>query len=151
MMKKILFGVTLLAIVLLAIWIVLNIRTKAQTASSQPPVPSEEQTGNASKTTKPEPRSINVELFQFGISPDPLVLHAGETVRLVLSTRDVAHSFSMGDEGFEAWNFLVRPGKPIEHVLVVPDLPGEYVVACDVFCGKGHNEMRGTVRVLPAS
>lgn len=95
-------------------------------------------------------RTIDIELFKYGFQPDPLILIAGETVRLRFSTRDVPHSFSMGDEGFEKWNFPVEPGAPVEKELIVPNLPGEYVVACDVFCGKGHQGMHGIVRVMPA-
>ncbi len=112
--------------------------------------PASVEKGENTQQQEPSIRSINVELFQYGYAPDPLVITAGETVRIRFSSRDVAHSFSMGDEGFEEWNVYVEPGKPVERTFRVPDLPGTYTVACDVFCGKGHSDMHGLVRIQPA-
>lgn len=95
-----------------------------------------------------ESEVIEVETFQYGYSPDPLVLPAGEIVTLRFSSRDVAHSFTMFAEGFEDLNVAIPAnGETVDVEFQVPDVPGEYDVACEIFCGSGHSHMHGSVRV----
>ena len=96
-----------------------------------------------------DPRVVDVEMFTYGYAPDPLVLTAGETVLLRFASRDVAHSFSMFDEGFMELNVYVPEGETIEKTFTVPDTPGDFYTACNVFCGSGHSTMTGIVRVIP--
>ena len=42
-------------------------------------------------------RTIDVEAFQFGYSPNPIVVRTNEKVKLNLTTRDVTHGFGIGE------------------------------------------------------
>ena len=53
--------------------------------------------------------------------------------------------------GFSVPDFKVRgtiiPGQKTE-VAMTPDKIGEFTFLCDVFCGSGHENMEGTIRVV---
>jgi cytochrome c oxidase subunit 2 len=78
-------------------------------------------------------------------SPAPeLVLPAGRTTRLQLSSDDVIHSFWVPD--FLTKRDLV-PGLDNE-IDVTPERPGRYVGRCAEYCGLDHWRMRFAVRVV---
>ena len=83
----------------------------------------------------------------FGTPEDPpeLVLPSGETVRFVLTSSDVIHSFFVRD-------FLFKrdaiPGRVTEFDLTVEE-PGTYAGQCAEFCGLDHARMRFTIRAVP--
>jgi mono/diheme cytochrome c family protein len=80
-----------------------------------------------------------------GFTPDHLELHAGERVRLRLSSPDVVHGFSVPGLGIDVAEIL--PGRPVE-VDVMPAKPGRYAFACTRWCGADHWRMRGTIEVV---
>jgi cytochrome c oxidase subunit 2 len=41
----------------------------------------------------------------------------------------------------------IKPGA-VEKVRFVPDKIGNFTFLCDVFCGYGHEEMSGTIKVV---
>lgn len=72
-----------------------------------------------------------------------LKLRAGETYRLHLSSMDYQHGFSLLPMNM---NFQVVPG--YDHVITIqPQLPGEYPIVCNEFCGVGHQNMVGKLIV----
>ncbi|EMA36829.1 cytochrome c oxidase subunit II [Halobiforma nitratireducens] len=73
-----------------------------------------------------------------------LVLPADEDVRLVLSSRDVIHSFAAPELGVKR---NVYPGEETTIRTLVYE-PGEYHAHCTEFCGGGHPEMTATVTVV---
>ncbi len=79
--------------------------------------------------------------------PPTLVLPLGRTVRFVLSSSDVIHSFYVPDLLFKR---DVIPGRTNEFQ-VVPDRVGTFHGQCAEFCGLDHARMTFTVRVLPPS
>lgn len=82
-------------------------------------------------------RELRVEAFQFDYAPEELRVQEGEHVRLLLTTRDVPHSFTL--EGYDL-SVNVFPGK--EAVLEFMALqPGRFRYGCDVACGSGHGRM----------
>jgi cytochrome c oxidase subunit 2 len=78
--------------------------------------------------------------------PPEMVVPAGETVRITLTSTDVIHAFYVRD-------FLFKrdaiPGHPTSFDLTVEE-PGTYAGQCAEFCGLDHYRMRFSVRAVPA-
>jgi cytochrome c oxidase subunit 2 len=73
-----------------------------------------------------------------------LELEKGKTYRLHLSSLDWQHGFSLQPVNM---NIQVHPG--IEHVLTItPTEAGVFSVVCNEFCGVGHHQMTGRIRVV---
>ncbi|MDQ3866422.1 MAG: cytochrome c oxidase subunit II [Actinomycetota bacterium] len=75
-----------------------------------------------------------------------LVLKEDEPVELLLTSKDVIHSFWVPE--FRMKQDAV-PGVETRTV-VTPTKPGTYDVICTELCGLGHGTMRARARVLPA-
>jgi cytochrome c oxidase subunit 2 len=88
-------------------------------------------------------RVIPIKAHKFTYEPDEIVLKLNEPAILEFTSADVVM-------GFNAPDFKVRatiiPGQTAR-VRIVPDKTGTFVFHCDVFCGDGHEDMDGTIRV----
>lgn len=82
-------------------------------------------------------REIRIEAFQFDYAPSEIRVKVGEPVQLILTTRDVAHSFSV--EGLDL-NATILPGKETR-LAFTPERVGRYHFGCDVYCGTEHPTM----------
>ncbi len=80
-------------------------------------------------------------------STNDLVVPAGKPVRLLMSSTDVIHGFYVPDFRIKQ---DVLPNRYTTVWFEAPD-SGEHVITCTQYCGRGHSEMRGTVRVLSPS
>lgn len=80
-------------------------------------------------------------------SSNDLVVPAGKPVMLLMSSTDVIHSFYVPDFRIKQ---DVLPNRYTSVWFEAPD-PGEHVITCAEYCGKGHSTMRGTVKVLSES
>jgi cytochrome c oxidase subunit 2 len=80
-------------------------------------------------------------------SSNDLVVPAGKPVMLLMSSIDVIHSFYVPDFRVKQ---DVLPNRYTSVWFEAPD-PGEHIITCAEYCGKGHSEMRGKVRVLSES
>lgn len=92
-------------------------------------------------------RTVEYDAFQYGFAPDPLVVRAGEYVRLLVKSRDVSHGAMIPEVDFST-EITTDERKAAE--FTAPTKPGEYPVFCSVFCGPGHGEMSGRLVVLPS-
>lgn len=91
-------------------------------------------------------------MFKFshpsGVSTvDTLYVPVGRPVKLVMTSRDVIHSFYVPE--FRVKQDLV-PGR-YTTVWFEPDRTGVFDILCAEFCGTGHSQMRGQVVVLSPS
>ena len=91
-------------------------------------------------------RLVTYEAFRYGYDPDPLVVRAGEKVKLKFKSRDVDHGMIIPEVGLNA---NIQFGKIKEVEFTAPGKPGKYPISCSVFCGSGHGSMRGSLVVLP--
>lgn len=93
--------------------------------------------------TKPKERVINVVAKKFEFVPGTICVKRGETVVLHFSAPEVPMGFNLPD-------FKVRtdimPGT-VAKLQLTADKAGSFTFLCDVFCGKGHEEMSGTLVV----
>jgi cytochrome c oxidase subunit 2 len=86
------------------------------------------------KFTYPDGRSAN----------DVLTVAKGRPVRLVMTSRDVIHSFYVS--AFRDKQDVL-PGR-YTTLWFIPTMPGAYPILCAEYCGVSHSMMRGTVVVL---
>jgi len=75
---------------------------------------------------------------------DVLYVPAGRPVTLIMTSRDVIHSFFV--PAFRV-KYDLLPDRYTMMWFEAPE-PGDYQLLCAEFCGTGHSTMRGTVRVL---
>jgi cytochrome c oxidase subunit 2 len=78
-------------------------------------------------------------------STDVLVVPAGTPVKLIMTSRDVIHSFYVS--AFRIKQDVV-PGRATT-AWFQADAPGTYDILCTQYCGARHSLMRGQVVVLP--
>jgi cytochrome c oxidase subunit 2 len=98
----------------------------------------------AAAATQSKERVIKVVSRRFTFTPNNIVIHKGEAVRLEITSEDVLM-------GFNAPDFSVRSDIPPGQVTVLhlqPDEVGTFTFLCDIFCGSGHENMNGTLTVV---
>jgi plastocyanin len=82
---------------------------------------------------------IQIIASQYAFDPATIPVTAGESVRLVMRSKDVAHGFSIPSLKIDAQ--IPSGGQPITIEFTAPP-PGQYDIACSEFCGSGHGQMR---------
>jgi cytochrome c oxidase subunit II len=93
---------------------------------------------------QPKPRIVAIRAQKFTYTPSELTLKLNEPVLFQLTSVDVVMGFSVPD--FKVRGTII-PGQVTE-VPMTPDKLGEFIFLCDVFCGTGHENMEGTMRVI---
>ena len=93
---------------------------------------------------QPEPRVIAIRAKKFEYTPGEITLKLGEPVVLEFTTDDVHMGFDAPELGLHA---DIVPDKTVR-VPFTPGKAGSFDFACDVFCGSGHEEMGGVIKVL---
>ena len=86
---------------------------------------------------------IPVRAYKFSYDPNELVVKLNEPVVLEFTTSDVVMGFNAPDFAARA---TIIPGQTAR-VRIVPNKVGTFTFHCDVFCGDGHEDMDGTIRV----
>jgi plastocyanin len=81
---------------------------------------------------------IQMAATQYAFEPATIQVTAGESVRLVIRSKDVVHGFSIPDLKIEAR--IPAGGEPVTVEFVAPP-PGRYDIACSEYCGAGHGQM----------
>jgi cytochrome c oxidase subunit 2 len=79
-------------------------------------------------------------------SLDALRVPAGRPVRLLITSRDVIHSFFVPALRIK---MDALPGRYTQ-TWFVADRPGRYQIFCTEYCGLGHSSMLGELTVMPA-
>lgn len=87
---------------------------------------------------------IKITARRFTYLPNQVTLKKGEPVVLEFTSADVVMGFNAPDFNVRA---DVVPGQTAR-VRLVPDKVGTFTYLCDIFCGDGHEQMNGTIRVL---
>jgi len=85
--------------------------------------------------------SVRAEMFSF--SPDPIEVPANRPVTFRLTSADVIHGFLV--VGTNA-NAMAIPGYVSQFTVTFP-AAGEYLVACNEYCGTMHHNMVGKLIV----
>lgn len=81
---------------------------------------------------------------RFAFEPARIEVTAGERIKLIVKSADGVHGIEI--KKFKVNKKVPRGGEPVE-ILFVADAPGEYPILCSEYCGKDHDEMKGTLVV----
>lgn len=111
-------------------------------------------TGNAIVNEVPVPESsvqehianakeFNVVAKNWKFDPETINVNEGDSVLLHIQSIDVEHGFALPDFNVDV---KLHPGETID-VEFTADKKGEFTFYCDVFCGEGHNHMKGKLVV----
>lgn len=92
---------------------------------------------------QPVPRPIRIVARRFQFEPDTIEVRQGEPVVLEFEAPDVIMGFNL--HAFDVRADLL-PGQ-VTRVSLVAAKAGEFPFYCDVFCGSGHEDMDGVLRV----
>lgn len=137
---------------------ILGCTAQQQTQRTQPREPLTVQIGNPSQPSQEPPlpqvppaqasqvREINVEMRQFEFSPPTITIDKGDRVKLIITSLDVAHGFSLPDFNIETGP--VSPGNTVIKEFTANKV-GSFTFKCSNYCGSGHSGMRGMLIVNP--
>ena len=88
-------------------------------------------------------KEFNIVAKKWDFNPSTIIVNKGDTVKLNIESIDVAHGIVILDFGV---NEKLEPGKTT-NIEFIADKEGTFSFFCNVFCGSGHSEMRGTLIV----
>ena len=90
---------------------------------------------------------IQVVASRFMFEPATIQVLAGESVRLVVRSKDGTHGFAIPKLKIDL--HIASNGEPETAEFTAPPA-GEYEIACSEFCGRGHAQMKAAlVSVAP--
>lgn len=94
------------------------------------------------------PREIPVVAKRFTFEPSRIEVTEGERIRLVVSSADGVHGVEI--KKFKVNKKVPRGGEEIT-IDFVASAVGEFPILCSEYCGKDHEEMKGTLVVSASS
>jgi cytochrome c oxidase subunit II len=94
-----------------------------------------------------EPRVVEVVAQRFAFEPSTIDATVGERLRLVIRSDDGVHGFAL--RSFNVTRTIPRGGEPVI-IDLTPAAAGEFPFLCSEYCGAGHDDMRGMLRVRVA-
>ena len=139
-MKKIILSIAIL--ILLVACGKTQTPTVDRRASELPPSPNPEPPATAPTQTG-QVTEITMEAKQFDFVPSEINVKEGDRVRLIITSTDVEHGISIPEFGV---NEILPPGKEVT-IEFTADKKGDYPFVCSVYCGSGHQHMRGVLHV----
>ena len=90
------------------------------------------------------PREIAVVAKRFTFEPSRVEVTEGERVRLVITSEDGVHGVEI--KKFRVNKRVPRGGEQVT-IDFLASTPGEFPILCSEYCGKDHEEMKGTLVV----
>ncbi|MCM8800337.1 MAG: cupredoxin domain-containing protein, partial [Candidatus Omnitrophica bacterium] len=84
-----------------------------------------------------------LEAYQYGFSPDPVIVKKGDIVKLEITSQDVSHGVYIREYGI---NISVKKGET-KRIEFLADKVGEFDILCSVYCGSGHSQMKAKLIV----
>ena len=85
---------------------------------------------------------VQVVASRFTFEPAAIQVIAGESVRLIVRSKDGTHGFAIPKLKIEL--HIPDNGEPVTTEFTAP-AAGEYEIACSEFCGRGHAQMKATL------
>jgi cytochrome c oxidase subunit 2 len=87
---------------------------------------------------------IKITAKKFEYAPKDITVKKGVPVLLEFTSLDRMHGFNCPELKLRT---DIQPGKT-NAVRFIPDKVGTFSFHCDIFCGSGHEGMRGTIKVV---
>jgi cytochrome c oxidase subunit 2 len=100
--------------------------------------------GRAQDVPVQQVKLIKVSAKRFVFVPSELILKKGEAVEIEVMVADVPMGFSVPDMNTRT---DLIPGV-VARVRLTPEKIGTFPFLCDVFCGSGHEDMSGVIKVV---
>jgi heme/copper-type cytochrome/quinol oxidase subunit 2 len=85
---------------------------------------------------------VQVVASRFTFEPAAIQVIAGESVRLVVRSKDGTHGFAIPKLKIDL--HIPDNGEPVTTEFTAP-AAGEYEIACSEFCGRGHGQMKAAL------
>ena len=82
---------------------------------------------------------VQIVASKFMYEPSTIQVTAGESVRLVVRSKDGTHGFSIPHLKIDVR--VLKSGDPVTVEFTAPPA-GRFEIACSEFCGIGHNRMK---------
>jgi cytochrome c oxidase subunit 2 len=99
--------------------------------------------------TDPPVHEIQIVAGRFAFDPSTIQVTAGESVRLVIRSKDTVHGFSVPKLKIDVR--IPKGGEPVVVEFIAPP-PGRFEIACSEFCGSGHGQMKAAlISVAPVT
>jgi cytochrome c oxidase subunit 2 len=113
----------------------------------------QQEAGNQAVHVEGDEYEVGVVAQRFAFLPgtgEPIKVPEDSTVTFYVTSPDVIHGFSLVGTNV---NTMVIPGQIAEVTVEFDELSGnepkEYGLICHEFCGAGHEDMAGSVQVVP--
>ena len=90
-----------------------------------------------------EVKEFDIIAQQFSFEPSVIEVNKGDEVILNVESIDVTHGISLYEFGI---NSLIQPGETVR-IEFIASKQGEFDFFCNVYCGSGHGNMKGTLIV----
>lgn len=90
-----------------------------------------------------EVKEFKITARKYSFEPEIIEVNKGDKVRLIIKSADVAHSIVIPEYGI---NERIDVGKTVTVEFIV-DTVGSFSSFCSVYCGSGHDEMKGEIIV----
>jgi cytochrome c oxidase subunit 2 len=91
---------------------------------------------------------VQIVASRFAFEPAAIQVVSGESVRLVVRSKDGVHGFAIPRLKIDL--HVPDSGDPVTAEFTAPPA-GEYEIACSEFCGRGHGQMKAAlVSAAPA-
>ena len=91
---------------------------------------------------------VQIIASRYAFEPAIVQLVAGESVRLVVRSKDGTHGFAIPKLKIDL--HVPENGEPATAQFLAPE-PGEYEIACSEFCGRGHGQMKAALVSVSAA
>ena len=91
---------------------------------------------------------VQVVASRFTFEPTSIQVFAGESVRLVVRSKDGTHGFAIPKLKIDL--HVPDQGEPVTAEFTAP-AAGEYEIACSEFCGRGHGQMKAALVSISAT
>jgi len=88
-------------------------------------------------------KEIDLIAYQFGFSPEEIVVQKDDIVKLSATSKDVPHGIYIKEYGVNA---TLEKGE-VENIEFIADKAGEFDIICSIYCGKGHHSMKAKLIV----
>jgi heme/copper-type cytochrome/quinol oxidase subunit 2 len=88
--------------------------------------------------------TIDMKAYKYAFDPGDITVYQGQKITLNITAVDRKHGFKLDAYGI---NVTEVPGT-ITTVTFVADKIGEFPFKCSVFCGPGHFNMNGILKVI---
>ena len=85
---------------------------------------------------------IQITATRYAFDPVTIQVTAGESVRIVIRSKDGVHGFSIPQLKIDAQ--VPKSREPVTVEFTAPPA-GRYEIACSEFCGSGHGQMKASL------